>query len=77
VGLQVEQKQEAADTLVAVGKGVILDDKIKQMGGAPLGCWVKQLPVKGLMKIAQDAVQGRVALPPEQRWPDRFAAGVL
>ena len=66
VGLHVEQKQKRADAFIAIGKGVILDDKIKEMGGASLSRGVEQLAVKGLVDVAQDAVQGVVAFAAEQ-----------
>jgi len=44
VGLQVEEKQEAADTLVAVGKRVILDHEIEQMSSASLYRWISDSP---------------------------------
>jgi len=33
IAIQVEQEQEAADALVAVGEGMILDDEVEQVRG--------------------------------------------
>jgi len=75
--LQVEEKQEAADTLVAVGKRAILDHEIEQMGSATLDRWIKQLSVKCLVKIAQNTVQSMITLAAEKIGSLRVAGRTL
>ncbi len=66
IALQEPDEQKRADTLVAIGERMILDNEIQQMGGLLLNAGIKKFAAKRLYDIAEDARKAVVLLISEQ-----------
>ena len=66
VHVQIQDKKEGADPLVAIGKRMILDDEIEEMGGLFLNGGVEVITVEGLIDGTENAGQTCTAFLAEQ-----------
>lgn len=71
--MQEQQEEKGADPFVAVSKGMILDDKIEEMGRFLFGTGIQLLPAKGLVNRTNDP--GKTVATFAAKEVGRFALG--